>query len=239
MPCPFLIGMNPSPCYPDEPWHMDADSTKIVAEFALGDPELTWCLDYGLDMDNLNETIPPRVGGEIVVDEIEARLRLDAWAADGRLLDRDVVLLGNDVADVFCAWAEVAPLDNVEGSQRRNSPKLGGAELSLVRIPHPSRILRLREDGSEYLEWTENRFGAVRPLYDRGEEIKRFEAFEVDRQIILEDERVAETLAIHTSNMLLEMEEAEEEREHLRLIRRQEREDRRWDAEQYDLDDFD
>lgn len=238
MPCPLLIGMNPSENFPDEPWHLDADSTKMVAEFALGDAEMTWCLGYGLEMDNLNGTIPPKENGEIVVDQVEARQRLDAWARDGRLTGRDVVLVGDAVASVFSIWAEIPPLDNRSGTQRRTSPKVDGGDLSLIRLPHPGRIMRLRDEGSEFLEWTERRFAAIEGIYREGEAINVAEVREMDRQIMLDDQRVATELAIHESNMLLAMEEAAEMHEYRLQLRRQEMEDRKWQIEEPDQDEW-
>ena len=238
MPCPFLIGMNPSPNFVDEPWHLDADSTKILAEFALGDPDMTWCLGYGLEMDNLNKTIPPKEDGEIVVDEVEARQRLDAWAKDGRLLRRDVVLLGDDVARIFGVWAELEPLDNRSGRQRRTSRKVDGGELSLIRIPHPARILRLRDEGSEFLAWTERRFAAVGSIYRDGEAINVAEVREIELQIMLDDQKVADELAIHESNILSNMEDAAQMHEHRVQLRRQELERLRWEPEDDDKDEW-
>jgi hypothetical protein len=238
MPCPLLIGMNPSPNFVDEPWHLDADSTKVLAEFALGDPDMTWCLSYGLDMDNLNGAIPPKEDGEIVVDEVEARQRLDGWARDGRLKGRDVVLVGDAVARVFCDWAEVRPLDNRSGQQRRTSRKVDGGELSLIRIPHPGRILRLRNERSELLEWTERRFAAVGGIYRDGEAINAAVVREIDLQIMLDDQKVADELAIHESNMLSDMEDAAEMHEHRVQLRRQDMERLRWEPEDDDKDEW-
>jgi hypothetical protein len=238
MPCPLLIGMNPSPNFVDEPWHLDADSTRILAEFALGDPDMTWCLSYGLDMDNLNGIIPPKEDGKIVVDEVEARQRLDVWARDGRLKGRDVVLVGDAVARVFCDWAEVEPLENRSGRQRRTSRRVDGGELSFIRIPHPGRILRLRNERSELLEWTERRFAAVGGIYRDGEAINVAVVREIDLQIMLEDQKVADEQAIHESNMLLEIEEAAEMHEHRLSLRRQGIEERKLASEEHDLDEW-
>ncbi len=238
MPCPLMIGMNPSPKFADEPWHLDAESTRIVAEFALGDPEMTWCLDYGLEMDNLNGTIPPRVDGEIVIDEVEAGSRLESWAQNGRLTGRDIVLVGVAVAKVFCAWSEIEPLDNRSGKQRRTSSKVRGGELSLFRLPHPGRILRLREKDSGQLEWTERWFATVGGLYRDGEAINLAEVREIDSQIMQEDQKVIDELIIHDSNMLFEMEEACEMREYRLSLLREESENHKRESEETEYDEL-
>ncbi len=231
MPCPLVIGMNPSPRYPGSSWHPDADSTKILAEFAIGDQDMACYLDYGLELDNLNPTIPALVRGRIVVDEEVARARLDSWAEQDRLHDRLIVLFGDDVAAIFTSWAgcEEIPCDG--RPYLRTSPRLPSAELRLAKMPHPSRILRLRRTASKDLEDAETRLRSLSEIYTEGEATIHTEWLDTERQIMEEDERAIATLIVFEQNELLRLEEEADAHENWLEARRQWRLDRH---EEYD-----
>ncbi len=108
----------------------------------------------------------------------------------------------------------------------------------MLRYPHPARILRLRDEGSEFLAWTEGRFAAVGSIYRDGEAINVAEVREIELQIMLDDQKVADELAIHESNMLSDMEDAAEMHEHRVQLRRQELERLRWEPEDDDKDEW-
>ncbi|UUL82552.1 hypothetical protein [Sphingomonas qomolangmaensis] len=208
-----MIGMNPSPRFPKTSWHPEAESTRILAEFAVGDAEMTCYLEDGLELDNLNPAIPEGADKKMFVDVTVARERLDNWARQGRLHDRLVVLLGDQVARVFTTWAEIEPVPGDGASHIRSSPRLAGVEIRLARIPHPSRIARLRRSAPDNLESAEICFRSLGAIYKEGEAIAFAERLEIDRKHIEEDERVTATLIVMEQNMLLREEENAEARQ--------------------------
>ncbi|UYY57152.1 hypothetical protein [Sphingomonas sp. S2-65] len=220
MPCPLLIGMNPSPRFPETSWHPEAESTRILAEFAVGDAEMTCYLEDGLELDNLNPAIPESADKKMFVDAKVAHERLDDWARQGRLHDRLVVLLGDEVAGVFATWAKIEAVPGDGASHVRSSPRLAGADIRLTRIPHPSRIAHLRRYAPNDLESAEMCFRSLGAIYKEGEAIAFAERLEIDRQLMDEDDRVMATLIVMDQNALLQEEENADARENRLEARR-------------------
>lgn len=161
MPCPLLIGMNPSPRFPETSWHPEAESTRILAEFGVGDAQMTCYLEDGLELDNLNPAVPESADKKMFVDAKVAHESLDDCARQGRLHDRLVVLLGDEVAHVFTTWAEIEPVPGDGASRMRSSPRLTGVDIRLARTPHPSRIAHLRRYAPKGLESAEMCFRSL------------------------------------------------------------------------------
>lgn len=208
---PLVVGMNPSQHAPNQSWAPTARSTQLIADFVFGDPDRVDELVEGLELDNLNPTIPDGCERRMRVDPAAARITLGAWHAGGRLRHRTIVLLGDEVAKCFFDWLEVKHPGHAEPFDTGLLPK--GPGLRIVMLPHPGRILRLRRRSAakwrEALGHAETRFHSIAAAFAEGEAILFAEARRIDSELIEEDARVARLLAIDEQNQLLEEEEEE------------------------------
>jgi hypothetical protein len=152
---------------------------------------------------------------------------LDRWLAEGRLRHRRILLLGAEVADVFFDWLGTRPNDAADYFTNDDQCRTPG--LQVARLPHPGRILRLRNRSvakwRKALGQTECRFRTIADAFAEGEAILLAEALRVQAQLLEADARESKILDVLEQNLLSDFEDEEIAREIFLEVRRERRAD--------------
>ena len=206
---PLVVGMNPSPRVPENGWSPDAASTQLISEFVLGDPDRGRELDEGLELDNLNASVPAGCEKRVRVDTQDAFATLDRWLEEGKLASRQVLLLGKEVTENFLNWLGEFPSPEKDVWTSSSASKAPG--LRIASLPHPGRIIRLRgwtdDRWKKELEEKERRFSVIAAHFFEGQDIRRSEALRLESEFAFEERTLAEEIRIQDENDDLAREE--------------------------------
>ena len=183
---PLILGMSPSPNYPDEAWDERADSTRFLATVILGNESRAPELKKLFDMDNLNKEAPPPGTRFAPFNTVEAEAKLAALEEDYALLDRLVIVLGDKVAKAFGRFAACELLNQKYEPQRVSDPNRY-LECDVLFVPHPSYFL---SKGGYRDSETQEKLSAARNAMSAPLDRARLEAEDYMR--LLEEERLAD-----------------------------------------------